>query len=362
MVFSDASPLAPAIVWEQLATGMIAIDTGGIVRTVNNAAEKLFGKTRRHLLGIPLERLLPGHPVALDLIARAHNLGTPCRFRNARFNPVPGIALQVSMTAVPLVDDQGRPLGTLLQLEEVGEVERLEAGEKLNETLDSLGSLALAVAHEVKNPLAGIRGAAQLLEMEPGVDATCTGLIRSEVDRVTRLLDALLGLADDHMITDDGINIHEVLDHVLQLLASSGVNGERLVRDYDPSLPDIRGNRDALVQLFMNLVKNGLEALDAQDARGGVTVHTRISDRVRFEQGRRHRHILVEVRDGGHGIPEGLRSRVFLPFVTTKAKGSGTGLGLAIAQKIVHDHGGLVEMESAPGNTVFRIFLPVSGP
>ncbi len=354
-LFDADNPFSPAQLWEQMATGVIAVDPGGTVRTVNGAAEKMFGKTRRHLLGISLEKLLPGHPLALDLVARARNLGMPCRVRNARIDPGPGIHLSVSLTAAPLIDDEGRPVGALLQLEEMGDVERLEAGDKLNETLDSLGNLALAVAHEVKNPLAGIRGAAQLLEMGPDADAACTELIRTEVDRVTRLLDALLGLADDTPGTEEALNIHEILDHVTRVCE---LTEPPLVRDYDPSLPTIRGNGDALVQLFMNLVKNAREAVAAGET---ITLHTRISNRVRFEQGRRRRHILVEVRDEGPGIAEGLKARIFQPFVTTKAKGEGTGLGLAICQKIVHDHGGLVEVESQPGNTVFRVFLPMPG-
>ncbi|MEO5349843.1 MAG: ATP-binding protein [Magnetococcus sp. YQC-3] len=186
--------------------------------------------------------------------------------------------------------------------------------------------------------------------------ATCTALICTEVDRISRLLDALLGLADRHSTPEEAINIHEILDHVLRLCQRAEL---RMQQDYDPSLPTIRGDRDQLIQLFLNLVRN---ASDAAGEGGTVTLHTRISAQVRFEQGRRQRHIIVEVRDNGPGIADSVRQRMFLPFVTSKPRGAGSGLGLAIVQKIVHDHGGLVEVAEQASQTIFRVLLPVSVP
>ncbi|MBF0310198.1 MAG: PAS domain-containing protein [Magnetococcales bacterium] len=343
-----------ANLFDQLTTGCIAMDARGIVRAANSAAERLLGKPRSRLEGSAVSRLLPGHPVALELVERAQKLAMPCRARNTRIHPGPEISLLVSMTAAPLLGEEGgAPRGVLLQIEEVGEAERLEEGQRLHDTLDSLGNLALAVAHEVKNPLAGIRGAAQLLEMEntEGPNAACTALIRSEVDRISRLLDSLLGLADDHPTLDQEVNIHEVLDHVMRL---AGHDEPEPVRDYDPSLPFIRGDRDQLVQVFLNLVHNAREACGPH---GEVRLMTRISERIRLEQGRRSLHVMVEVRDSGPGIPDELRHRIFVPFVSTKPKGM--GLGLSISQKIIHSHAGLIELDSQPGQTVFRVLLPV---
>lgn len=348
------TPFDSANLLEQLPVGIVAVDRAGVVHQVNVTAERLLGRPRRQLLGSSLQRLLPGHPVALDLIGRAQELAAPCRAREARLNPAPGVQHQVSLTAVPVLDAGGAVMGALLQLEETGAAEQLAEGERMHATIDSLSSLALAVAHEVKNPLSGIRGAAQLLELElEGENALeCTRLIRSEVDRVSRLLDSLLGLADSPVEGGGGLNIHEVLDHVVALSARAGYEP---VRDYDPSLPLVWGDRDRLIQLFLNLVRNAVEAVAGA---GSVRLATRISPQVRLEGGRRNLSVMVEVRDDGPGIPPELLKRIFMPFVTTKP--GGTGLGLAICQKIAHEHGGLVEVESGPGGTAFRVHLPAA--
>ncbi|HIJ83112.1 MAG: signal transduction histidine kinase, nitrogen specific, NtrB [Magnetococcales bacterium] len=341
--------------WDHVDMALLALDNTFIVQNVNTACERMFGKTHRWLLGQSIETLLPGYPVALDLVYRAQNLNMPFRSRYSQITPAPDRLLSVSLTVVPLRDADGTPMGTLLQLEEMSDSERLEAGERLNETLDSLGFLAMSVAHEVKNPLAGIRGAAQLIEMQsPSPSAiTCTQLIRSEVDRISRLLDSLLGLADNQPVMEKETNIHEILNHVQKIIGPMVPQPDC---DFDPSLPFIRGDRDQLVQLFLNLLQNALEAL-RDTPNPSLQLITRISDRIRFEQGRRRRQIVIEIQNNGPTIPDDMRKKIFLPFVTTKIKG--TGLGLTICQKIVHEHGGQMEVDSHPGRTIFRIFLPI---
>ncbi|MBF0628978.1 MAG: PAS domain-containing protein [Magnetococcales bacterium] len=346
--------LSPATLWDQLTLGVIGVDGHGVVRVVNDAAEKLFGKPRGRLIGVELESLLPGHPVAMDLLMRARALNMPCRTRDARLAPAPDRMVSVALTAVPLLSADGAWMGAMLQMEETGATERIEEGKRIHDALDSLGDLAMTVAHEIKNPLAGIRGAAQLLEGKAsGPDLACVELIRTEVDRVSRLLDDLLGLAEKQLVRERDLNIHEILDHVTRLCITAG---ERPVpiADFDPSLPPVRGDRDQLIQLFLNLVKNGMQAAGSE---GRVRLVSRFSQRTRMEQGRRRRHIEVEVRDNGPGVPEEMRQRIFLPLVSTKS--NGTGLGLSICQKIVQAHGGQLEMESVPGSTIFRVLLPV---
>ncbi|MBF0138782.1 MAG: GHKL domain-containing protein [Magnetococcales bacterium] len=351
----ECHPFSLNLLWDHIDLALLALDNRLIVQNVNAASERMFGKTHRWLVGQPIESLLPGYPVALDLIQRAQILNMPFRSRNSRISPAPDRLLSVSLTVVPLRQADGQPVGTLLQLEEMSDSERLEEGERLNETLDSLGFLAMSVAHEVKNPLAGIRGAAQLIEMQSPNPAatTCTQLIRSEVDRISRLLDSLLGLADNQPVMDKETNIHEILNHVQKVI---GPTIPEPVIDFDPSLPFIRGDRDQLVQLFLNILQNALEAV-RHTPNPMVSMQTRISDRIRFEQGRRRKQIIIEIQDNGPGIPDEMKKKIFLPLVTTKSKG--TGLGLTICRKIVHEHNGQIEVESHSGRTIFRIFLPI---
>lgn len=353
MEHTNNNTFSPTTLWDHLTLGIVAVDAQGIVQAVNDTAEKLLGKPRGRLIGLELKSLLPGHPVAMDLLFRAQTLGMPCRIRDAQISPAPDLVSSVSLTAVPLLSPEGICLGALLQMEECGTTERIEEGKRLHDALNSLGDLATTVAHEVKNPLAGIRGAAQLLEATATpTDKACVELIRTEVDRISRLLDRLLGLADHHPMEEISLNIHEILDHVVHLCVTAQAKPIP-IPDFDPSLPDIRGDRDQLIQLFLNLLQNAMQAVGPE---GHVRLSTRFSHRTRMEQGRRRNHILIEVHDNGPGVPDELRQRIFLPFVSTKS--NGTGLGLAICQKIVHAHGGQLEMESIPSHTVFRVLLP----
>lgn len=351
----------PVDLWEQLAVGVMAVDRDGRVMAVNGAAERLLCKPRRYLLGMPLAGIWSRDSAVLELLERSCRLLTPCRLHHGLLPPGSGGTtrekLTVSLTATPLLGENGELAGSMLQMEEVGALGRLEQRQRWHEDLDSLGHLAMAVAHEVKNPLAGIRGAAQLLEMDIGSEngMALTALIRTEVDRISRLLDNLLGLAEVHPESDLEVNIHEVLDQVLHLSVTTGVVP---VRDYDPSLPGVRGHRDRLVQLFLNLVKNAQEATGQE---GWIRIQTRIrgvTEGVRSPRRSPGQYVMVEVRDHGSGISEALMAKIFQPFVTTKSRG--TGLGLSIAQKIVHDHAGELEVESQAGLTAFRVYLPVA--
>ncbi|MEO5379131.1 MAG: ATP-binding protein [Magnetococcus sp. DMHC-6] len=338
---------------DQLAIGVLVVDDWQEVRMVNSVCERLLGKPRSQMVGLHLDKLLPGHPVGLDLLDRARRLNMPCRMRQVRWQPTLDISLTVSLTAVPLVDRHGQTKGGLLQIEELGSLERLEEGQRLNDTLDSLGDMALAVAHEVKNPLAGIRGAAQLLESEVYSQSAkeYVSLIQSEVDRIIRLLDNLLGVVDNQPNFLEELNIHEVLEHVIKL---GFTDQHKPKRDFDPSLPPVRGDRDQLIQLFLNLVHN---ATAAATVMGQVILRSRMATQVRLEGGRRVHQLLIEVEDNGPGIPPEIGRRIFNPFFSTKPEG--TGLGLSISQRIVHDHAGLMEYVSLPGRTIFRVFLPV---
>ena len=224
----------------------------------------------------------------------------------------------------------------------------------------SVTGMALMLAHEIKNPLSGIRGAAQLLEHDAaGADKDLTRLIRDEVDRICNLLDQMETFSDERPPPREPVNIHQVLDHVRALAESGFARAVRFVETYDPSLPSVLGSRDQLIQVFLNLVKNAAEAVP--DVGGEICLRTAFHAGVRLSvpggQERVHLPLEVSVQDNGSGIREDVQAHLFDPFVTTKT--GGRGLGLALVAKIIDDHGGLIEFESEPRRTVFRVLLPV---
>lgn len=226
----------------------------------------------------------------------------------------------------------------------------------------SVIALAAMLAHEIKNPLSGIRGAAQLLEQSASDDdRTLTRLICDEADRIVKLVDRMEVFTDERPIDRQPINIHVVLDHVRTLAQSGFARNIKFTKEYDPSLPPVLANRDQLVQVFLNLVKNAAEAIGegSPDAHIELTTAFRPGVRLAVPGSRTRVSLPLEfcVKDNGPGVPADLLPHLFEPFVTTKA--SGTGLGLALAAKIVGDHGGIIECESQPRHTVFRILMPM---
>lgn len=266
-----------------------------------------------------------------------------------------------------LVDVYGGPVAdnaeqTFVMLQQRSMAQMIERQLTHRAAARSVSGMAAVLAHEIKNPLSGIRGAAQLIE--PALndeDRALAQLICAETDRIRHLVDRMEVFGDERPLVKDAVNIHDVLNHILKIAQSGFGRNVRFVEDYDPSLPPVLGNRDKLVQVFLNLVKNACEAIDARGDGGRIVLQTGFRPGVRLSvQGSHNRvslPLMIQIEDNGVGIADHLKPHLFDPFVTTKS--SGSGLGLALVAKTIADHGGIIEYESEPKRTVFRVLLPM---
>ena len=354
----QAAPVADAaMVLNALRAAVLVVDGGDVVRQVNAAAEQLFESSAALLEGVPLAGLLPPDSPLFALVAQTRHEATSVSEY--------GVTLDTPRTGHRVVSIQLAPLIEIPDWVVVTLVEQslaLKIGAQLSHrnSARSVTAMAAIMAHEVKNPLSGIRGAAQLLEQSCAPeDRTLTRLICDEADRIVALVDRMEVFSDERPVVRDAVNIHTVLEHVRRIAEAGFARHVRFIEAYDPSLPAVAGNRDQLVQVFLNLVKNAAEAAPAEGAE--ITLTTAFQHGVRLAlpgtESRMHLPLVVSVQDNGEGVPDDLRPHLFDPFVTTKSYG--TGLGLALVAKIVGDHGGIIEFDSQPRRTVFRVMLPI---
>lgn len=338
---------------ENQTTGILWLDAASTILYLNPAAETLLGLPGLQVVGSRVESCLPAASDLLSTLARAHASGETCTRRETTLEfSSPARRITVDITVTP-VSESEQPPNLLVELTPLERHLHISREEELSTRHTASRALALRLAHEVKNPLGGMRGAAQLLDrkLEEPPLRSYTRIIMQEADRLAALVDSLLGPTRPPQRTPT--NVHEMIDHVINLLSAE--HGARLSwqRDFDPSLPEPALDRDEITQVLINIARNAAEAIAGT---GTITFRTRIARQYTLN-GIRHRLVTsIDIIDDGPGISPELHSRLFIPLVSGKPRG--TGLGLAIAQELVNRHGGLIECSSVPGNTVFTILLP----
>ena len=338
---------------ENLSTSVLLFDQQLVLQYLNPAAEILLEESIGRATGTPLEQLLPHNDAMLERMHAALTDNHPFSDREMPLELSGGRRTTVCCMVTPTLLPGGHA-ELVIELVPVERHLRIAREERLLTQNNATRALLRGLAHEVKNPLGGLRGAAQLLEQElddPGL-REYTNIIIGEADRLRNLLDRMLGPALPTSIA--AVNIHEALARVQHLVAAEIPDGVTLQTDYDPSLPTIQWNLDQLIQSLLNLVRNAAQAVGEQ---GSITLRTRSFRHFSIGEVRHRLVIRIEIIDDGPGVPKELAGSLFLPMVTGRAEG--TGLGLSIAQTLVQRHGGLIECNSEPGNTNFSIFLPI---
>jgi two-component system nitrogen regulation sensor histidine kinase GlnL len=352
-------PPDTAAVLSALPVPVVVIDQDNRFRLVNHAAEQFIGISASHLAQMRLNDLVPEDSPLFRLIDQVRQTESSVANHDLTLDSPRLDKRGITVMGSPLPEEPG---SVVLALQDVSAALSLDRQLAFRGAARSVTGMAAVLAHEVKNPLSGIRGAAQLLEASvEDADRELTVLIRDEADRIRALVDRMEAFSEKP-ISRTAVNIHRVLEHVRRLAQTGFAEDIRFQENYDPSLPPVWGNRDQLVQVILNLVKNAAEA-----TAGAGTPHPEIVLSTGFQHGMRiavpgttervNLPLYVAIRDNGPGIPEDIRPHLFEAFVTSKA--SGSGLGLSLVAKIVGDHGGLIEVDSRPGRTEFRLHLPV---
>jgi two-component system nitrogen regulation sensor histidine kinase GlnL len=350
-------PLPDSVaVLSALPVPVVVLDAENRFLSANPAAEQFFELSNTSLSQHRLSDLIPADTRLFALVDQVRNQDSPVSDHDLTLESPRLHRTGVAAHGAPLPELPG---AVVLTLQDGSKAQKLDRQLNFRGAARGASAMAAMLAHEVKNPLSGIRGAAQLLEQSASEDdrELCV-LIQDEADRIRNLVERM-EMFSERPIERGVVNIHEVLDHVRRIASRGFASHLRITEDYDPSLPPVWGNRDFLVQILLNLVKNAAEAVDPQG--GEIQLSTAYHHGVRIaipgSRERVHLPLQVRVRDNGPGIDEEVRVNLWEPFVTTKR--GGQGLGLAMVAKLVADQGALVECDSRPGRTIFRLSLPM---
>jgi two-component system nitrogen regulation sensor histidine kinase GlnL len=356
-------PLLSELVFGALPHPILVVAGDGRVTVANAAAEEFFQASAAFLERRRIKDIVPFGSPLLTLIDHVRERGSAVNeYKVDLSTPRTGADRIVDIYCAPVVELPG---SVVIMLQPRSMADKIDRQLTHRGAARSVTGLAAMLAHEIKNPLSGIRGAAQLLEASvEDPDRPLTQLIRDEADRIVKLVDRMEVFSDERPIEREAVNIHAVLDHVKRLAWSGFARNIRILEDYDPSLPPVFGNRDQLVQVFLNLVKNAAESIGPDAMEGEIHLTTAFRPGIRLSvPGSKERVSLpLEfcVKDNGPGVSPDIMPHLFDPFITTKA--SGNGLGLALVAKIIGDHGGVIECESQRRRTIFRILLPMYAP
>lgn len=338
---------------EHQSTVLLVFDLQLRLIFINSAGEMMFAHSSRHLCGRSIHELMTNSEEMVELLAAAITSEQITIQRGCLLELPDTNDLRVNCTLTPM-SESGAVNRVLVEMRQIDHHLRIEQEESLINQQKATHALVRGLAHEIKNPLGGLRGAAQLLERKIDDESLqeYTHIIISEADRLHALIDRMLG--PNTIPRLQAVNVHEILQHVRDLVLVESGDDLTIRQDYDPSLPDLNADRDLLIQALLNIVRNAVQALKA---KGTIRLRTRVKRNFNIGSNKHRLVASIEVIDNGPGIDELLQKQVFFPMITGRS--DGTGLGLSIAQALISRHQGLVECSSKPGKTVFTILLPL---
>lgn len=339
---------------DSLSTAIILVDVDLLICHMNPAAEALLAMSCESNTGEPITYFFHESEDTDRQLKMAATQANHYTKRHAEWRLLSGGSVTVDYTVTPF----GNHDGLIIEIQPIDRLLRISREEMLTSSHETSRNLIRGMAHEIKNPLGGIRGAAQLLarELPNSGLAEYTSIIIDEADRLRNLVDRMLG--PNQLPKWQSLNIHEAIERVANIIKAESEDAIKIVRDYDPSIPELQGDKEMLIQALLNIVRNAMQALtEAQVDNGVIQLRTRIQRQ--YTIGRKHHPLIcrIDIIDNGPGIPDHMIENIFYPMISGRAEG--TGLGLTISQHLIHQHHGLIECHSEPGNTRFSLYLPM---